>query len=102
MTSDQTIDKQLNQEYQYGFVTDIEQDTLPPGLDEGVIRHISAMKNEPEWLLEWRLKAFRRWEQMLAEKGEPDWAQLKIEHIDYQAISYYSAPKQAPTTTRCW
>jgi len=96
VTSEQTIAKQINQEYQYGFVTDIEQETLPPGLDEGVIRHISGMKNEPEWLLEWRLKAFRLWEKMLAEKGEPDWAKLNINHIDYQAISYYSAPKQAP------
>ena len=96
MTRDQTIDKQISQEYQYGFVTDIEQETLPPGLDEGVIRHISAMKNEPQWLLDWRLKAFVRWEKMLAEKGEPDWAKLKIEHIDYQDISYYSAPKHTP------
>ncbi|NNF16926.1 MAG: Fe-S cluster assembly protein SufB [Gammaproteobacteria bacterium] len=79
----------VERKYQHGFVTDIESETLPPGLDESVIRRISAIKNEPAFLLDWRLKAYRRWLKMEA----PDWAQLNIEPIDYQAISYYSAPK---------
>jgi len=78
-----------NQEYEAGFVTDIETDTLPPGLDEDVIRHISAKKDEPEWLLNWRLEAFRHWLTMT----EPHWAHVNYKKIDYQAISYYSAPK---------
>lgn len=79
------------QDYKYGFVTDIESDTIAPGLDESVIRFISAKKNEPGWLLKIRLRAFKRWKTM----SEPDWTKLKIEPIDYQAISYYSAPKGA-------
>jgi len=79
----------LSQEYQHGFVTDIETDSLPPGLNEDVIRSISAKKNEPEFMLEWRLKAYRHWLTMTP----PDWAKLQIDPIDYQAISYYSAPK---------
>ncbi|MEC9407467.1 MAG: Fe-S cluster assembly protein SufB [Pseudomonadota bacterium] len=75
--------------YEAGFVTDLESDTLPPGLDEEVIRFISAKKNEPEWLLEWRLNAFKVWK----ERFEPQWAHLDIPSIDYQSISYYSAPK---------
>ena len=75
--------------YEAGFVTDLESDTLPPGLDEEVIRFISAKKNEPEWLLEWRLNAFKVWK----ERFEPQWAHLDIPDIDYQSISYYSAPK---------
>ncbi len=78
-----------SREYQAGFVTDIESDTLPPGLNEDVIRHISAKKDEPEWLLEWRLEAFRHWQTM----SEPRWAAVDYPPIDYQAISYYSAPK---------
>ncbi len=85
-----TIDQWTNQEYQYGFVTDIESDTFPPGLDEEVVRAISRKKNEPEWLLEWRLKAYRHWLTMV----EPRWANLKFDPIDYQAISYFSAPRQ--------
>lgn len=76
-------------EYQFGFETQIEQETLPPGLNEGVIRQISAIKREPEWLLEWRLAAYRTWLEMQA----PDWGHLNIAPIDYQAVSYYSAPK---------
>ncbi len=76
-------------EYQYGFETIIEQETLPPGLDESVITKISQMKNEPEWLLSWRLEAYRLWLQM----ETPDWGHLNIEPVDYQAISYFSAPK---------
>ena len=84
-----TIDKLVEQKYQHGFVTDIESDTLPPGLSEDVIRAISARKNEPEWLLEWRLKAYEHWLKM----PQPDWAHLNIDVIDFQAISYFSAPK---------
>ncbi|MEM7081877.1 MAG: Fe-S cluster assembly protein SufB [Pseudomonadota bacterium] len=79
----------VDRSYKHGFVTDIASETLPPGLDEDVIRRISAIKNEPEFLLEWRLKAYRRWLKM----EPPNWAKLNIEPIDYQAISYYSAPK---------
>jgi len=82
------------QEYRWGFVTDIEQDTVPPGLDENVIRFISHKKQEPEWLLEWRLRAFRRWLTMREEDAR--WAKVSFPPIDYQAISYYSAPKQKP------
>ena len=84
-----TIDRMVEQKYQHGFVTDIESDTLPPGLSEDVIRAISARKSEPEWLLEWRLKAYRHWLEM----EQPDWAHLNIDAIDFQAISYFSAPK---------
>jgi len=78
-----------NREYEAGFITDIETDTLPPGLNEDVIRHISAKKDEPEWLLNWRLEAFRHWQTMT----EPHWPHVTYPHLDYQAISYYSAPK---------
>src|SRR5210317_1055244 len=84
-----TIDKMVEQKYRHGFVTDIDSDTIPPGLTEDVIRAISLRKNEPEWLLEWRLNAFRHWLDM----PMPDWAHLKIEPIDFQAISYFSEPK---------
>ncbi|MDX8408657.1 MAG: Fe-S cluster assembly protein SufB [Mariprofundales bacterium] len=78
-----------NRGYDAGFVTDIEQETLPPGLSEATIRHISAKKEEPAWLTEWRLEAFRHWQTM----SEPTWAHVDFPAIDYQAISYYSAPK---------
>ena len=78
------------QEYKYGFVSDIESDTVAPGLSEDVIRMISAKKMEPEWLLEWRLKVYRHWKTMT----EPHWPNVKFAPIDYQAIAYYSAPKQ--------
>ncbi len=78
------------QEYKYGFISDIESDTVAPGLSEDVIRMISAKKEEPEWLLEWRLKAYRHWKTMT----EPHWPNVKFAPIDYQAIAYYSAPKQ--------
>ena len=84
----EVIDQFVEQEYKWGFYTDVETDTLPPGLNEDVIRHISAKKEEPEWLLDWRLKAFRHWQTM----EEPRWPHLKYEPIDYQGISYYSAP----------
>ena len=85
------IELLVNKDYQYGFATDIEADALPPGLNEDIVRAISARKNEPEWLLEWRLKAFRRWQTMT----EPHWSNVKYPAIDYQGISYYSAPKTA-------
>jgi len=83
------LDQLVNKEYQHGFVTDIDSDTLAPGLSEEVIRLISARKNEPEWLLAWRLKAYRHWLTM----SEPVWANVSFEPIDYQSISYYSAPR---------
>jgi Fe-S cluster assembly protein SufB len=76
--------------YKYGFVTDIESDLAPKGLNEDIIRFISAKKDEPDWMLDWRLKAYRYWLKMTP----PDWAKLQIEPIDYQAIHYYAAPKQ--------
>ena len=76
-------------EYKWGFVTDIESDTLPPGLNEDVVKAISAKKNEPDWLLQWRLEAYRNWLTMT----EPNWQNLEYNKIDFQAISYYSAPK---------
>jgi Fe-S cluster assembly protein SufB len=81
-----------SREYKYGFTTDIEMEMAPVGLDEDTIRFISAKKNEPEFMLEYRLKAFRHWQTM----DQPDWAHLKIPPIDYQAISYYAAPKKKP------
>ncbi len=97
MTNDQqTVDQLTSQEYKYGFVTDIEQDTFPPGLDENVVRRISAKKGEPEFLLAWRLKAFRHWSRLVAENREPHWAKAEYPPIDYQGISYYSAPKASP------
>ena len=84
------ITTQLSQEYKYGFVTDIEQDQIAPGLNEEVIGLISSKKGEPEWMLEWRLKAYRHWLKMT----EPQWAKVNYTTPDYQAISYYAAPKQ--------
>ncbi len=84
-----TIEEFTSQEYQYGFVTDIEQDTIAPGLDENVIRFISHKKGEPDWLLNWRLKAYKHWLNM----DEPNWAKVDYPKIDYHSISYYSAPK---------
>lgn len=83
------IEQAISRKYDAGFVSEIESDTFPVGLDESVIRRISAIKNEPEWMLEWRLKAFRLWQKM----EEPEWAHVAYEKIDYQSISYYSAPK---------
>ncbi|NES72454.1 MAG: Fe-S cluster assembly protein SufB, partial [Okeania sp. SIO2D1] len=79
----------VNQPYKYGFVTDIESETIPRGLSEDVVRLISAKKNEPEFMLNFRLKAYRKWLQM----KEPVWAQVDYPQIDYQNIIYYSAPK---------
>ena len=84
----ESIEELVVKEYKYGFRTDIETDTIPPGLNEEVIRMISKKKNEPEWLTEWRLKAYRTWLTL----EEPHWSNLKYPPIDYQRISYYSAP----------
>ncbi|MGB0270900.1 MAG: Fe-S cluster assembly protein SufB [Schleiferiaceae bacterium] len=91
--SDEILDEITASEYKYGFTTDIESDKVPPGLNEDVIRLISAKKNEPEWMLEWRLDAFRTWSEMI----EPEWPNVTYEKPDFQAISYYSAPKQKKT-----
>jgi Fe-S cluster assembly protein SufB len=86
-----TVDELIKRGYEHGFVTEIESDTFPPGFNEEVIRALSAKKNEPEWMLEWRLKAYQHWLTL----EEPDWAHLEHPPIDYQSISYYSAPKKA-------
>jgi Fe-S cluster assembly protein SufB len=88
-TSTDTIEQLATQEYKYGFITDVEADQLPPGLDEQTIRAISARKDEPEWMLEWRLKSFRAWQKM----SYPEWPNVQYPPVDFQAISYYSAPK---------
>ncbi|HVS63973.1 MAG TPA: Fe-S cluster assembly protein SufB [Thermoanaerobaculia bacterium] len=88
-TATDTIERFARREYEYGFVTEVEQETFPPGLDENVVRAISARKHEPEWMTEWRLKAFAIWQKM----KEPTWANVTYTPIDYQAISYFSAPK---------
>ncbi|HEX2964067.1 MAG: Fe-S cluster assembly protein SufB [Ignavibacteria bacterium] len=89
-TEIKTIEKMANTEYKYGFVTDIEADEAPKGLNEDIIRFISAKKGEPEWMTQWRLKAYRHWLTM----KEPKWQNVKYPPIDYQDIVYYSAPKQ--------
>jgi Fe-S cluster assembly protein SufB len=91
-TSTQTIEELASRDYRYGFVTDVEQESFPRGLNEDIVRLISAKKQEPEWLLEWRLKAYRTWLTM----REPTWANVKYGPIDYQDIIYYSAPKGKP------
>lgn len=83
------VEQYIKSEYSAGFVTDVESLTIPPGLDEDVVRLISAKKNEPEWMTEWRLKAFRAWLEM----DEPEWAHVEYEKPDFQALSYYSSPK---------
>ena len=83
------LEQHVEQKYEAGFVTEVEAETFPPGLDEDVIRRLSELKGEPEWMLEWRLKAFRHWQTL----EEPTWANIEYEPVDYQAISYYSAPK---------
>ncbi len=77
--------------YKYGFFTDIESEKAPKGLNEDIVRFISAKKKEPDWLTEWRLEAFRRWKTMV----EPKWARVDYPQIDYQDLHYYSAPKSA-------
>ena len=89
--SEKDLEKDLeNQEYKFGFVTDIESDQAPKGLNEEIIRFISAKKEEPNWLLEFRLNAFKVWKEMT----EPNWAHVRYEKPNFQDIIYYSAPKQ--------
>ena len=88
--SNELIKKSIAEDYKYGFETDVEQDTFPPGINDSVVRAISEIKKEPEWLLEWRLKAYHHWLKMT----EPNWANVKYSPIDYQSISYYSAPRK--------
>ncbi|WP_020410056.1 Fe-S cluster assembly protein SufB [Hahella ganghwensis] len=88
-TPENSVDQYIKREYEAGFITDIESDALDPGLNEDVIRFISAKKNEPEFMLNWRLKAYREWQQM----EEPEWAHVHYPKIDYNDIIYYSAPK---------
>jgi Fe-S cluster assembly protein SufB len=87
------IEQLANQEYKWGFVTDIEQETIPRGLNEEIVRLISAKKQEPEFMLEWRLKAYRHWAKLLQAEAEPRWANVKFNPIDYQDMIYYAAPK---------
>ena len=88
-TDPEQLESLVNRRYEHGFVTYIETDSLPPGLDEGVVRAISKRKGEPEFMLEWRLKAYRMWREMT----EPTWAHVHYPPIDFEAISYFSAPK---------
>ena len=88
-TETSNIEELANQEYKYGFVTDIEADAAPRGLSEDIIRLISSKKGEPEWMLDWRLKAYRHWLTM----KEPVWPNVRYPAIDYQNIIYYSAPR---------
>ena len=96
-STDAMLGKLAEREYEYGFVTDIDTDSLPPGLDENTVRVISAKKNEPAWLLDWRLKGLRRFFELLEEDVEPTWAKVHYPKINFQDIVYYSAPKQTPS-----
>ena len=96
-SSTETIRDLATQEYKWGFVTEVDEDRVPKGLSEEIVRLISARKGEPEWMLTWRLNALRYWFQMEREAGAPKWAHLKIAPIDYQDIVYYSAPKKKPS-----
>jgi Fe-S cluster assembly protein SufB len=93
MTEAEELREFADREYEFGFVTDVESDSLPPGLDESTIHQISKRKGEPDWLLEYRLKAFRHWLTM----EDPSWPKVKRNTIDYQKIIYYSAPKPKKT-----
>jgi Fe-S cluster assembly protein SufB len=95
-TSVDTFRELAQQDYKWGFVTDIDADRLPKGLSEEIVRVISAKKQEPEFMLEWRLKAYRHWAKLEKEQAEPKWANVKFPPINYQDIIYYSAPKQKP------
>jgi Fe-S cluster assembly protein SufB len=88
------INELTQQEYKWGFITSIDEDRLPPGLNEDIVRAISLKKGEPEFMMEWRLKAYRYWASLEQKHAEPTWANVKYPPIDYQALSYYSAPKQ--------
>jgi Fe-S cluster assembly protein SufB len=91
-TEQELLEDITNSEYKYGFVSNIESDKAIKGLTEDTVRFISAKKNEPEWLLEWRLEAFKKWQTM----PTPKWANLNIPEIDFQDIIYYAAPKKKP------
>ena len=91
-TEEELLEKVTSTEYKYGFTTDIESDTIPKGLSEDVVRIISAKKNEPEWMLEYRLTAYKAWLEM----EEPEWANVTYDKPNYQDVIYYSAPKQKP------
>ena len=88
------VEQRLEQEYSAGFVTNVESDTFEPGINEEIVTRLSKIKKEPQWLLDYRLKSYRRWTKMV----EPDWSTLDINPIDYQSISYYSAPKKGPAS----
>ena len=85
----EVLDAQISKKYEYGFSTNVDSFTLEPGLDEFVVEKISQFKKEPQWLLDWRLRAFAKWKKMV----EPQWSELDIDPIDYQGLSYYSTPK---------
>ena len=89
--SDKILTEVTQNDYKYGFVTDIDTETIPKGLNEDVIRLISAKKNEPEWMLKFRLSAFEHWKTMKM----PQWAHLKLPEIDFQDVIYYAAPKKS-------
>ena len=93
MTSKETVRELEDQGYKYGWTTDVEEESAPPGLSEDIVRWISAKKEEPEWLLEWRLRAFRHFMKLLEDEQNPTWANVSHPPIDFQAISYYAAPK---------
>ena len=92
-TATYTTEELVNREYRYGFVTDIETDTVPRGLNEDIIRLISAKKNEPSFMLDWRMKAYQHWVKLAKSQAEPKWANIHYPPIDYQDLIYYSAPK---------
>ena len=91
--NDQATKEMLEkEEYKYGFVTDVDQEIFPQGLNEEVIKQISAKKEEPKWLLDFRLNAYKKWLKM----KDPDWAKLNIDKIDYNKMSYFASPKESP------
>ncbi len=93
--TEEELKKELEtKEYEYGFYTDIDAETFAKGLNESVVKQISAKKNEPQWMTDWRLQAFRAWQKM----EEPEWANVQYEKPDFQDISYYSAPKKRTNT----
>ena len=92
--STKTLEDLTKQDYKYGFVTDVESDTVPRGLNEETVRLISGKKGEPPFMLEWRLKAYRHWAKLEKSEAEPKWAKVSYPPIDYQSTIYYSAPKK--------
>ncbi|MCB0337429.1 MAG: Fe-S cluster assembly protein SufB, partial [Bdellovibrionales bacterium] len=92
-TDNETLERYANKEYEFGFVTEIESDSFEPGLNEDVIRRLSEIKGEPQFMLDWRLKAYKKWLEM----DEPTWAFVQYPEIDYQDVVYYSAPKTLPS-----